>query len=275
MTATEPVTPGSQAGAGRRGGGDGRGERQRSAPVRGLLPLAGLLAVWQLAGSPRSPYFPTPSSWVEALVDLWGSGALQGAVIATMRTFALGLVLASLAGMTLGLVVGALPAVDRALNPSFEFARAMPPAALVPVATLLLGFDETMKVVVVVLAAAWPVLLNTRTAVRGIDATLLDTAMTLRLGTAGRLRKVIVPALLPAVFTGVRVAVPFALVITLLVEILTQLGGVGGLIAHAQQTFRPARLYGLIVVAGLLSLAVNTAVEAFERFVFRYRRGAS
>lgn len=242
-----------------------------SAPVRGLLPLAVLLTAWQLVGSPTSPYFPAPSSWVGALNDLWQTGALLDGVAATMRTFTLGLVAATLAGVATGLTVGSLPTVDRALNPSFEFARAMPPAAMVPVATLLLGYDETMKVVVVVLAAIWPVLLNTRTAVRGIVPTLLDTARTLRLSRPDRLRKVIIPALLPSVFTGVRVAVPIALVITLLVEILTQLGGVGGLIAHAQQTFRPARLYGLIVVAGLLSLAVTTTVAALERRVFRYR----
>ncbi len=230
--------------------------------------------VWQLAGSPRSPYFPQPSSWVAAVIELWTDGTLLGAMGATMRTFCLGLVAATLAGMSTGLVVGAVTTADRALNPSFEFARAMPPAAMVPVATLLLGYDETMKVTVVVLAAIWPVLLNTRTAVRAIDQTLLDTARTLRLRRPDLLRKVVIPALLPAVFTGVRVAVPIALVITLLVEILTQLDGVGALIAHAQQTFRPARLYGLIVVAGALSLLVNTSVAVIERRVFRYRRAA-
>lgn len=240
-------------------------------PVCGLLPLALLLAVWQIVGSPQSPYFPAPSSWAGALVGPWQDGSLLDAVMATMRTFSLGLVAATLAGVAVGLVVGSLPKADRALNPSFEFARAMPPAAMVPVATLLLGYEETMKVVIVALATIWPVLLNTRTAVRGIDPTLLDTARTLRLSRPDRLRKVILPALLPSVFTGVRVAVPIALVITLLVEILTQVGGVGGLIAHSQQTFRPARLYGLIVVAGLLSLVVNTIVVRLERRVFRYR----
>lgn len=244
-----------------------------SAPLRGLAPLAGLLAVWQVLGSPDSPYFPAPLSWVSALVSLWGSGALLSGVFATLQTFAIGLSAATVLGALLGLIVGAARPADRALNPTFEFARATPPAVMVPIATLLLGYDETMKVTVVILAAIWPVLLNTRAGIRGLNTTLLDTASTLRLSRVDRLRKVVFPALLPSVLLGVRVAAPIGVAITLLVEILTQVDGVGALIANAQRTFQPPQVYGLIVVAGLISLLINALLGLLEARVFRYRAG--
>lgn len=242
-----------------------------SSRLGGLLPLVVLLSVWELAGSPGSPYFPPPSTWVSALIDLWENGALLAAVVATFTTFSIGLSAATLVGAGLGLVVGGSLVAERALNPTFEFARAMPPAAMVPIATLLLGYDETMKVTVVTLAAVWAILLNTRAGVRRIDRTLLDAVRSLQLGRVNRIRKVMVPALLPSVFLGVRVAAPIAVVITLLVEILTQVDGVGALIARSQQTFQPERVYALIVVAGALSLLVNAVLGAVESYAFRYR----
>ncbi|MBW3537324.1 MAG: ABC transporter permease [Actinobacteria bacterium] len=230
-----------------------------------------LLSVWELAGSPGSPYFPPPSTWGSALIALWENGVLLAAVVATLTTFSIALGAATVLGAGVGLVVGGSPAADRALGPTFEFARAMPPAAMVPIATLLLGYDETMKVTVVTLAAIWAILLNTRAGVRRIDQTLLDAARSLQLGKLDRIRKVIVPALLPAIFLGVRVAAPIAVVITLLVEILTNVEGVGALIAQSQRTFQPARVYALIVVAGALSFLVNAVLGAIESYVFRYR----
>ena len=75
-------------------------------------------------------------------------------------------------GTLLGLLAGGVRAVDRALSPALEFARAMPPAAVIPIATLLIGYNEQMKVAVVTSAAIWPILLNTRAAVQRLDPTL-------------------------------------------------------------------------------------------------------
>ena len=240
-------------------------------PLRGLLPLAVLLAVWQLLGSESSPYFPPPSTWARGLGTLWDNGTLQPAAMETLVTFALSLAAATVLGSVLGIVVGASKKIDRALGPSLEFARAMPPAAMVPIAALLIGYDEKMKVAVVTFAAVWSILLNTRAGVRALDPVLLDTAKCLHLNGFDRLRKCIVPALMPAILLGVRVAAPVSLVITLLVEILTRVGGLGGLIALSQRNYLSAQVYGLILVAGLFSFVLNGLVAALEAFVFRHR----
>jgi ABC-type nitrate/sulfonate/bicarbonate transport system permease component len=240
-------------------------------PLRGLAPLAVLLGVWQVVGSESSPYFPPPSAWVRGLRALWDNGSLRPAAGETMLTFALALVAATVLGSVLGILVGAFRKVDRALGPTLEFARAMPPSAMVPIAALLIGYDETMKVAVVTFAAIWPVLLNARAGVRALDPVLLDTARSLHLRWFDSGRKCILPALMPAILLGVRVAAPVSLVITLLVEILTRVGGLGGLIALSQRNYLAAQVFGLILVAGLFSFVVNGLVSLLEASIFRHR----
>lgn len=248
-------------------------ERIRFSSLPGLVPLVLLLSVWQLIGSPDSPFFPAPSSWWPALFRLDQGDKIVPAILDTIRTFGLGLVAATILGVGLGLSVGASLVVRRGVGPTFEFARALPPAAIVPVATLLLGFDETMKVVVVVLAALWPILLNTSSGVQELNPILLDTARSLHLSRTRTVFGVLLPSVMPAIVLGVRVATPIALVITLLVEYLTGVNGVGALVGEAQRTFQPARVYALIVIAGLISLAVNAFVRSVEDAVRRRRVG--
>ena len=276
MSAIPAPVPEDTAGAGdvrpsrvRRRPRDGRASA--FPPLRGLLPLAVLLLVWQVRASDRSPYFPPPSRWIEGLRDLWTSGTLWPAGVQTLSTFAVALAVATVLGTLLGLLVGASPTADRALGPTLEFARAMPPAAVVPIAALLIGYDTTMKVAVVTLAAVWSVLLNIRTGVRALDPVLLEMAKSLRLSRFDRARKCVLPALLPSIFLGVRVAAPVALVITLLVEIVTRINGVGALMAIAQRSYLSAQVYGLILVAGLFSFLVNGAVSTLQAYAFRHR----
>ncbi len=241
--------------------------------LTGLLPLVLLLMVWELVGSPDSPFYPAPSSWWPALFTRGQDEDIIPAIIDTTRTFGVALVLATIVGAGVGIGVGVSERADRAFGPMFEFARALPPAAIVPVATLLLGFDETMKLVVVVLAAVWPIMLNTRTGVRAIDPVVLDMARSLRLSRRRTLLRVVLPSVTPAVVLGVRIATPLALVITLLVEYLTGVDGLGALVGDAQRTFQPARVYALIVIAGLLSLVVNSVVRSVEQRVHRLHMG--
>ena len=136
-----------------------------------------------------------------------------------------------------------------------------------------LSSPEPMKIVVVVLAAIWPIMLNTRTGVRTIDPVLLDAARSIRLSPSRLLWRVLLPAVTPSVLLGIRVATPIALVITLLVEYLTGVNGLGALVGDAQRTFQPARVYALIAITGVISLAVNSLVRSAELRIRRRHLG--
>ncbi|WP_049569472.1 ABC transporter permease [Streptomyces sp. SBT349] len=233
-------------------------------PVRGLLPLIVALGLWQLLGDPDSPYYPPPGEWFTAIRPLMEDGTLLPALGWSALTFFLGLTIATLLGAGLGLLVGASRRTDRALGPSLEFLRVLPAASLVPVAALILGYTMEMKLVIVVLPATWPILLTCRSARRSMSSVLLDVPRTLGLSRRERLTKVVLPAMTRAVLLGVRVAAPLALIITLLVEIVTRINGLGALLGAAQANFMSAQVYGLLVIAGALGYAVNWLVTLLE-----------
>jgi ABC-type nitrate/sulfonate/bicarbonate transport system permease component len=244
-----------------------RRARPAGAPLRGLLPLVALLGAWQLFGDPTSPYFPTPSEWVRELRPLVSDGTLWTALGETALTVGLGLLIATVVGALLGTVVGASRALDRAFGPTLEFLRVLPAASLVPLAALLLGYTLEMKLAVVTLPATWPVLLTVRSARRAMSSVLLDVPRTLGLSRMARARKILVPSLTPSVLLGVRVSGPLALIITLLVEIVTRINGLGALMGAAQSNFRSAQVFGLLVIAGALGFAVNWLVTRAESVV--------
>jgi ABC-type nitrate/sulfonate/bicarbonate transport system permease component len=237
--------------------------------ARGLLPLVVLLAVWQLLQTDNSPYFPSPSDWWNGLTLLSRSGRLYPALMATTITLSLGLVLAVAVGTGVGLFIGVFPRLGRAIGPLLEFLRAIPPPAIVPVAILFMGYDERMKLTVVVLAAIWPILLNTSSAAERVHPLLLDVARSFRLSAVERMRLIILPSVVPAMLLGIRVALPIAIVVTLLVEILTSIEGIGALMIGAQRNFQSPQVYGLLVLIGLFGLFVNNIFAVFEAILLR------
>jgi ABC-type nitrate/sulfonate/bicarbonate transport system permease component len=236
---------------------------------RGLAPLVLGLAIWQAFGPAKSPYFPPPGAWLDSIVFLARSGKLWPAFAATLTTFALGIAFASAIGFSLGLLIGRSRGLRRALGPLLEFCRGLPPPVLVPVAVLLLGYAESLKLLVVVWVSVWPVLLNTVTASGLLDELLIDVSRTFHFNAITTLRKIVAPAAIPAFLLGVRIAIPLAIIITLLVEMLTSLPGIGSLIVTSQRQFRSAEVYGLLVLVGILGLAVNVIFISCERVVLK------
>lgn len=232
--------------------------------VRGLMPLIVFLIAWQLLQRGQSPYFPRPSTWWTSIVLLTQEDRLLPAIGATLKSFAYGLTAAALFGGTVGVLIGMSRRASRILGPLLEFCRALPPPVVVPVAVLLLGYSENLKLLVVGWAAAWPILLNTASATRLIDPLLLDVARTFRLTRTKALAKIIIPAVIPAFLLGVRVAVPLAITITLLIEMITSMPGIGALIALAGREFRSSDVYGMLVLVGLLGFILNNAFVLFE-----------
>jgi ABC-type nitrate/sulfonate/bicarbonate transport system permease component len=235
-----------------------------------LLPLGLLLVAWQIVGPQNSPYFPPPSQWWNSVVNLTNAGRLMPAIHATLTTFVVATAIACLLGGICGVTIGRSPSVRRALGPLLEFMRGMPPPVVAPVAVLLLGYAESLKLVVVVLVAVWPILLNTSAATGALPSLLNDVSSTLRIGRLATLRKVVMPAVVPAFLIGVRGAVPLAIIITLLVEMLTSLPGIGSLIVVSQRQFRSAEVYGLLVVVGLLGFALNSLFALIEGLVLSH-----
>ncbi|HEY1701303.1 MAG TPA: ABC transporter permease subunit [Trebonia sp.] len=245
--------------------------RRSVAPLRGLLPLAVLLGSWQLIGiAHQSVFFPPPSAWIAQLTTLESSGLWAG-VRQTLVTFVLSLVIATIIGIVLGILVGRSDLLDRLLSPTLEFFRFLPGVALVPLAVLFMGYTQSMELYVVVFGAIWPVLLQVRLAAREIDPLLMDVRRSLRLGRLAAFRKIVLPAVAPGAMLGVVITAPLTLVLALVVEISTQVSGIGKLLETAQQSFLAAQVFALIVIVGVIALAVNVLLSLIEGALFRHR----
>jgi ABC-type nitrate/sulfonate/bicarbonate transport system permease component len=245
---------------------------RRTAPLRGLLPLVALLAVWELVGAfQQSTFFPPPSQWVTQTATLAAGGALFASVGQTLVTFALSLVIATVLGTVLGILVGRVSVLDRLLGPTLDYLRFLPGVALVPLAVLFMGYTQSMELGVVVFGAVWPVLLQVRLSAREIDPILMDVRRSLRMGPVATFVKIILPAVTPGIMLGVVITAPLTLVLALVVEISTQVSGIGKLLEDAQQSFLSAQVFGLIVIVGVLALAVNAVLALVEARLLRYR----
>lgn len=235
----------------------------------GLLPLIAVLVVWQLVQTGNSPYFPPPSMWWAGIVQSDATGNLLPACIASLQTIVVGLLLAILAGVGLGTMIGVFPRVAKALGPFLEFWRAMPPPAIVPLAILFLGYDERMKLTIVTISAMWPILLNTASAIQRIHPILLDVATAFHLTVFQRTRLIVIPSVMPSILLGVRIALPLCIVLTLLVEMLTSIEGVGALMIAAQRNYQSGQVYGLLVLVGLFGFLINTIFTLVQAAILR------
>lgn len=245
------------------------GRRRAGTPLRGLTPLVAGLMLWQWLGSSDSFSFPRPSSWFEALHRSASNGELWPAVQRTFETFALSLVLASIVGLAIGLIIGGSHRLDRALAPTLDFLRSVPPPVFVPIGALLFGATLLSGVLIVTLAIVWPILLNTASARRHISPVRLDASRVLGLSGPARLAKIVVPSVVPGAFLGIKLAISYSLIATLLVDIIGSGSGIGRLLMVAQSSFDSRLVWGLLLLLGLFGYLLNSALVLLEDRLLR------
>jgi len=241
-------------------------------PVK-RLNLSGWLVVALVAGigelAVRSFHLEdsvaAPSAALRALgTGLW-SGGLSSELATTLESYLEGLALAVVLGVALGLLIGSSGALLEALSPLIEFMRPIPAVAIIPLAVLFLGLDDSMRRFVIAYAAFWPVLINTIYGVRGSDRLLHDVARTSGIGGAGRLVRVALPAALPGIATGIRVSASLALLVGVTAEYVVGTEGVGAYMRHQQEGFQLPELYAAVLLVAALGYAVNVGLRVAQR----------
>jgi ABC-type nitrate/sulfonate/bicarbonate transport system permease component len=235
------------------------------------VPLAVLLVIWQLVGSTdgTASTTPAPSTWWTAFKQIEQSGTLWSGLRTTMLLYVEGLVLAIVLGVALGLALGASRRLNQALGGLLEFLRATPAAAIVPGALLLFHASNGTKVGIVVYGSIWPILLNTAAARRALSPLRLDVAHCMQMSWWDRMRKFVLPSLLPEIMVGIRVAASICLIVALLVDVLVATGGLGYLLVQYQSTFQSSSAFAMLAVIGVIGIVVNLAIGLSERFVLR------
>jgi ABC-type nitrate/sulfonate/bicarbonate transport system permease component len=227
------------------------------------LALAGL---WQVVAQAAGLFsLSTFSDSVAALWDVVSGPAFRADVVPTVGRAALGFAISAVLGAAAGIVIGLFRGIDPWIRPVIEFGRALPPPLLLPLVMLVFGLTATTEIVTIVLAAFWPVLLNAIDGARQVDPLYLDTARACRAGRITMLTRVILPASLPQIFVGLRIALSMSLIMVVLAEMLATGSGLGYQIRISQETFEVPRTYGLAVLLGIIGWLFDTIFLTVER----------
>ncbi|AXK85450.1 ABC transporter permease [Nocardia farcinica] len=242
--------------------------------VKPLFAIAAFLAIWQLApqaGLVDEVFLPPFTTVAEAFVDLVRSGEMWTHVSTSLGRSLSGFAIALAIAVPLGVAIAWYKPVADLLNPILELFRNTAALALLPVFVLILGIGETSKVALVVYASTFPILLNTITGVRTVDPLLIKSAASLGLTPLRLFQKVILPAAIPAIFTGLRMAAASSILVLLAAEMVGARAGLGYLITAAQQNFQIPNMYAGILAISLLGLSFNGLLVALERRFSRWR----
>ena len=193
----------------------------------------------------------------------------------TLRAYAQGFGLAAALGVLTGLAMAFLPTVRALLSLLVELLRPMPFVATIPIAILLFGLGDAMKVAVIAYAALWPVLLNSLYGVRGVEPRLHDVARTFHLGRWRTAWRILLPAASPVIATGLRVSSGIALILTVTAELMAGQSGLGAFIANAQLAVRTPEMYAGILTVALLGYGLNALFVRMESKALAWHRGAT
>jgi NitT/TauT family transport system permease protein len=233
--------------------------------------------LWEIAprvGIIDRTFLPPLSEVLADGARLVRNGQLFNHVEASLlRAFA-GLTVAVAIGIPLGLAIGWYGRLAALMTPLLELFRNTAPLALLPVFILLLGIGEASKAALIVYSCLWPILLNTITAVHGVDPLLIKAAKAMGLSPLRIFWKVILPAALPTIFVGVRLAGAYSLVVLVAAEMIGAKSGLGYLIIYAQYNFQIRDMYVGILTITAIGLAFNRGLMAIERHFTAWKPAA-
>jgi ABC-type nitrate/sulfonate/bicarbonate transport system permease component len=239
----------------------------------GLALIVLLLAGWEAlarSGTLATVAFPPFTRVFEALWALVSSGQIAGLLLPSLQRLAIGYLVALVLGVAFGVLMGYFRAAYALLEPITEVLRPIPSPAYVPIAILFLGLGDEMKIFTIAFSCFFPILLNTYSGVRSVDVVQINTARTFGKSAAATLRKVILPAALPQIFTGMRISLAIALIMVVISEMVASVDGIGYFILNAQRSFRVPDMYAGVITLGLLGYALNVLFVRLERRVLRW-----
>jgi sulfonate transport system permease protein len=242
-----------------------------------LSPLL-LIVVWQVLAMthlfPEQILVP-PYQVFLTLLDLWREGDLPEAFRASGFRLLFGYGIGSICGIVYGIWVGLFPTAESYTGLVFHALRQVPTIALVPLFILLFGIEETFKIMMIAFAAFFPVALNTIDGIRDVPAQYREVAAVFRFSHASIIRRIILPAVLPSLVTGLRLALSRSWLILVAAEILASTAGIGHLINWGRQLFQIDVVMVGVVVAGVIGFLLDSLLKSAETKLLRWKGAAS
>ena len=241
-----------------------------------ILPIT-LLALWQLAlqqGWASPHILPPPHKVLQRLWALAESGDLSFHLLTSLTRVGWGFLFGLLIGIPLGVVMGLSRTAESYLMPTFKALSLIPPLGWIPLLILLVGIEEALKIIVISKAVVTPITLNIFKGIRIIPAGFFEVAKVNRLSGWQTFHRLILPATVPSLFTGVRYGLSNAWMALVAVELLAASEGIGYLLVWGRQLFQLDLVMACIVIIGLLGLSCDALLARTEQRLLNWRRSA-
>jgi NitT/TauT family transport system permease protein len=234
-----------------------------------ILPSPTAVALrWWTYLAPAVPYQPETSrlAWLV-------SGELPGDAATSLLRIAAGFALGAGLALPLGLVMGARPLAYQLFNPVLQLLRPIPPIAYIPLAILWFGLGNPPALFLISLGAFFPVLMNTIAGVRSVDAIFVRAARNLGAGEWVLFRRVMIPAAMPYILTGVRVGIGVAFIVVIVAEMIAVNSGLGYRILEAREYFWSDKVIAGMATIGLCGLGIDLGMSRLNGWLLRWHRG--
>lgn len=243
-------------------------------PLIGLLLPAVLLLLWWLGvatGTLDAMFFSSPTAVLRTLGNLLFSGVLVSDFWDSLQRILTGAFIGFTAGLVLGGITGYVRQAERVLDPTIQALRAVPAVAWIPFLILTLGIDNAPKIALIAIAIFFITYVNAFSGVRGTDQKLIELAQAYRLPRSLVLRRIIMPAALPQVFVGLRLAAAIGWIAAVFSEILVGNTGLGVLLNDGRSLGRPDQTIVLMLVLAVAGKSSDGLIRLIERRVTRWR----
>lgn len=246
---------------------------RRLRPPPGLLLPALVLAVLEAGARLKwipANLLPPPSQVVCTLADLAGQGLARHVLASVLRVSA-GFLLGATLGIAAGSLVGLSRRAEALVDPSVQALRAIPSLAWVPLLLLWLGIDELPKVTLIAVGAFFPVYLNLVAGIHNVDRKWIEVGQMHGLRAGALVRRILLPAALPALFTGLRAGLSLSWMFLVAAELIAATRGVGYLLSDGRETGRPDVVLAAIFLLALLGALSDWGLRAIERRLLGWR----
>jgi NitT/TauT family transport system permease protein len=242
-----------------------------------VVSVAVLILIWQILFSVSSynkALFPSPKMAFDALLEMIENGRLFENIRTSMYRFAVGYSISVVSAVILGLILGRIPKVFQYVNPVLQLLRPISPTAWMPFIVLLFGIGDVPAIVIIFIAAFFPVLLSTVAAVGNIDPIYLKVSKNFGIKQPALTWKVIFPAAFPQIANGIHLALGTAWIFLVAGEMIGAQSGLGYQIIDARNNIRADILLATILVIGVIGILLDGILKIIEKAVMRSWGGA-
>ncbi|AFZ01088.1 nitrate ABC transporter permease [Calothrix sp. PCC 6303] len=235
------------------------------------------LAIWQLFALTPGATLPGPiqviqDTWILILYPFYDKGGtdkgLFWQILGSLQRVAIGYTLAAIVGIALGVLIGVNRTMSKALDPLFQLFRTVPPLAWVPISLAALQKNEPAALFVIFITAIWPILINTAVGVTQIPQDYNNVAKVLQLSRKDYFINILIPAALPYIFTGLRIAIGLAWLAIIAAEIvMSGIVGIGIFIWNAYQTNKVSEVILALIYIGVVGLILDKLMAALQNWI--------